>query len=68
MPQGLAIRFLNVWEDKDTAKTLSEKLLAIQDKSLDERMAQIIDLQAIQNTEATGEMQAGYFMRIQRGL
>ena len=68
LPQEADVRFLNVWENKDTAKSLSDSLVTIRDKSLAERMDQVTDAQAIRDMEATGDLNAGYYMRMQRGM
>ena len=68
LPQEADVRFLNVWENKDTAKSLSDSLVTIRDKSLAERMDQVTDAQAIRDMAATGDLNAGYYMRMQRGM
>ena len=67
-PQESVIKYFNVWGDDETNKTLTQKITEIRDRSLSERMADISDSQAILDMEATGDTQAGYAMRIQRGL
>ena len=58
-PQEADVRFLNVWENKETAKSLSDSLVTIRDKSLAERMDQVTDAQAIRDMEASGDLNAG---------
>ena len=67
-PDLKVIEYFNVWGDEATNKVLTDSITRIRDASLQERMGEISDSHRIMGVEAAGNAQAGYDMRVSRGL